>query len=96
VFLTSDYGYNGRHDPDEERRQGKLLARKLKQEKRGAMRELRRDREFLNTMKREEFVEETAERQQSMKAIRSFLVQGQTEHKRELKDKAKAQQKMKL
>ncbi len=96
VFLTGDFGYNGRHDPDAERRQAKLLTRKLKQEKRGAMRELRRDREFLNTMKRQEFVEETSERKESMKAIKTFLVQGQSEHKKELKDKAKAQQKMKL
>jgi hypothetical protein len=96
VFLTGDFGYNGRHDPDQERRQAKLLLRKVKQEKRGAMRELRRDREFINNLKREEFVEETAERNVSLKSINKFLLAGHIEKKQEEKEKKKRADKMKL
>lgn len=96
VFLTGDFGYNGRHDPDAERRQAKLLLRKVKQEKRGAMRELRRDREFINTLKREEFKEETAERNASLKTIKSFLQAGQAEMNQEEKEKKRSKEKYKL
>jgi hypothetical protein len=96
LFLTGDFGYNGRHDPDAERRQAKLLLRKVKQEKRGAMRELRRDREFINSLKQEEFKEETSERNASLKTIKSFLQAGQAEMKQEEKQKKRAKEKFKL
>lgn len=82
MFLTEDFAYHGGdHDPDRERRENKRLQKKLKQEKRGAMRELKRDREFINNLKMTEFQEETAERNQSLKGIMSFLQGQQKEHK---------------
>jgi nucleolar protein 14 len=91
LFLTEGLGYVGDKDidPDTERREAKMLQRKIKSEKRGAMRELKRDREYINNLKREEFSQETSERVESMKAISAFLQQGQAEKNKEKRSKLK-------
>ena len=90
LLLTAGLGYRvGDADPDTERRENRKLQRQIKQERRGAIRELKRDREYLNELKAQEFAEETAERAVAWRGINAFLMAGQAEHNKEQKSKLK-------
>jgi nucleolar protein 14 len=68
-------GYNPSKgvDPDKERAQIKKLTQKMKREKRGAMRELRRDGAFLARQRDEAFERDEQERKAKVQRVMSIL-----------------------
>lgn len=92
LFLTGSGGFSVSrdHDPDVARRTERALRKKLKDERRGAVRELKRDRAYLNSLKAQELEEETAERKGSLKKIMGFLQDQQAEANLEAKLKQRS------
>jgi len=71
------FSINKLHDPDKERAEIKKLTRKVKHETKGAMRELRKDAEFLTKEKDRKRRLEIAERDKKTKEIMNFLSEQQ-------------------
>ena len=73
--FKEDYTPGKDMDPDKHRVEQRKLARKVKQEKRGAMRELRRDAEFIATERRKKDEQQTQIRKQERKRAAQMIEQ---------------------
>lgn len=64
------------YDPDRERAEMRKLKKRLKEERKGAVRELRKDNQFLYEVKAKDKAQMEAERAENFAKVREFL-QGQ-------------------
>jgi len=88
------FSINKLNDPDKERAELKKLTRKVKHETKGAMRELRKDAEFLSKEKDRKRRLETAERDTRTKEIMTFLSNQQHDLKQLTAQKKKTKEKL--
>ena len=84
---TSNYLKNS--DPDHERNETARLHRQLKQEKKGAIRELRKDAKFLAVVKQKEQQEKDRMYNERLKKAYTSIEPERAEEKAMLREKAK-------
>jgi nucleolar protein 14 len=78
-----------RPDPDRARAERKRLERSLQRERRGALRELRRDAAFLAAAKQKEIASADADRREKVRRLESQLMEQQHASKEEKREKAR-------
>lgn len=84
---TSNYLRN--RDPDHERNEVAKLRRQVKQEKKGAIRELRKDAKFLAAVKQKEQQEKDRAYNETLKKAHASIEPERAEEKAMLREKAK-------
>lgn len=87
--MSGASSYLKRRDPDSERAAASKLRREYKQEKKGAMRELRKDTRFLAGVQQREQAEKDRGYEERMRRVAGSLEGERAEEKRMEKDKMK-------
>jgi len=88
-FEEHSSNYLRNRDPDHERNEAAKLRRQLKQEKKGAIRELRKDAKFLATIKQKEQQEKDRMYNERLKKAHASIEPERAEEKAMLREKAK-------
>lgn len=88
-FEEHSSNYLRNRDPDHERNEATKLRRQLKQEKKGAIRELRKDARFLAAVKQKEQQEKDREYNERLKKAHASIEPERAEEKAMLREKAK-------
>lgn len=88
-FESHSSSYLRAHDPDQERAQAAKLRHQYKQERKGAIRELRKDARFLASVQRKEQQEKDKSYKDSMNRVFSSLEGERAEQKKMEREKAK-------
>ncbi|KAI9489884.1 nucleolar protein 14 [Zychaea mexicana] len=81
------YSYDKHYDPDRERSEYNKLQAQIKKEKKGAMRELRKDNMFMAREKAKERKQKDAEYDKMIKGVMNILESDQAEKKRQEREK---------
>lgn len=88
-FESSSSSYLRKNDPDQERAQASKLRYQYKQERKGAIRELRKDARFLSSVKMKEQSEKDRAYSERMNKVFSSLESEQAEQKKMDREKAR-------
>lgn len=88
-FEEHSSNYLRNRDPDHERNEIAKLRRQVKQEKKGAIRELRKDARFLAAVKRKEQQEKDRVYSETLKKAHASIEPERAEEKAMLREKAK-------
>jgi len=88
-FEQNSSSYLRRHDPDRERNEASKLRYQLKQEKRGAIRELRKDAKFIAAVEHQKQMEKDRAYNERMKRVFGSLEGERAEQKALERDKAR-------
>lgn len=88
-FEQTSSSYLRRHDPDRERNEASKLRYQLKQEKRGAIRELRKDAKFIAAVEHQKQREKDRAYNERMKRVFGSLEGERAEQKALERDKVK-------
>ncbi|KAG6335951.1 hypothetical protein ID866_3140 [Astraeus odoratus] len=88
-FEHNSSSYLRRHDPDRERNEASKLRYQLKQERKGAIRELRKDAKFITAVERKKQVEKDKAYNERMKRVFGSLEGERAEQKAMEREKAK-------
>lgn len=86
---SSSSTYLRRNDPDHERAEAAKLRYQYKQEKKGAIRELRKDARFLSSVQQQEQIEKDRGYKERMNKVFSSLESERAEQKKMDKEKAR-------
>lgn len=88
-FEQNSSSYLRRHDPDRERNEASKLRYQLKQEKRGAIRELRKDAKFIAAVEHQKQIEKDRSYNEQMKRVFGSLEGERAEQKALEREKAR-------
>ena len=88
-FEQNSSSYLRRHDPDRERNEASKLRYQLKQEKRGAIRELRKDAKFIAAVEHQKQIEKDRSYNERMKRVFGSLEGERAEQKALEREKAR-------
>ena len=83
------YSYDRHYDPDRERSEYNKLQSQIKKEKKGAIRELRKDNMFMAREKVKERKQKDAEYDKMIKGVMTILESDQAEKKRQEREKSR-------
>jgi nucleolar protein 14 len=93
-FETSSSSYLRHHDPDHERKEASKLRNQYKQEKKGAIRELRKDARFLAGIERKKQIEKDRAYNVRMKRVLGSIEGERAEEKTLAREKAREKKRM--